>query len=125
MKKTFITVICVILFSSCNKEKVFDGPDFFQDDFETYYDKYRRIMWWMQMSTDTRGNRKNFTKDVSNFDQRYVASELEVGRSTLSTWENGLTEVKIETLIKLAVILKLENYRQIIDFDPDSLFSNK
>ena len=55
----------------------------------------------------------------------FSASELEVGRSTLSTWENGLTEVKIETLIKLAVILKLENYRQIIDFDPDSLFSNK
>ena len=64
-------------------------------------------------------------RELRNFDQRYVASELEVGRSTLSTWENGLTEVKIETLIKLAVILKLENYRQIIDFDPDSLFSNK
>lgn len=64
-------------------------------------------------------------RELRNFDQRYVASELEVGRSTLSTWENGLTEVKIETLIKLAVILKLENYRQIIDFDPDSLFRNK
>lgn len=64
-------------------------------------------------------------RELRNFDQRYVASELEVGRSTLSTWENGLTEVKIETLIKLAVILKLENYRQIIDFDPDLLFTKK
>lgn len=42
-----------------------------EDDFETYYDKYRRIMWWMQMSTDARGNRKNFTNDVSNFNRRY------------------------------------------------------
>lgn len=42
-----------------------------KDDFEAYYDNYRRIMWWMQMSTDTRGNRKNFTRDVSNFDTRY------------------------------------------------------
>ncbi len=62
-------------------------------------------------------------RELRNFDQRYVASELEVGRSTLSTWENGLTEVKIESLIKLAEILGLANYRQIIDFDPEAIFS--
>jgi transcriptional regulator with XRE-family HTH domain len=61
-------------------------------------------------------------RELRNFDQRYVASELEVGRSTLSTWENGLTEVRIESLMKLAEIFGLENYRQIIDFDPDALF---
>jgi len=64
-------------------------------------------------------------RELRNFDQRYVASELEVGRSTLSTWENGLTEVKIESLIRLAEILGLDNYRQIIDFDPDALFTKK
>lgn len=64
-------------------------------------------------------------RELRNFDQRYVASELEVGRSTLSTWENGLTEVKIETLMKLAEIFKLDNYRQIIDFDPDAIFTKK
>ena len=64
-------------------------------------------------------------REIRNFDQRYVASELQVGRSTLSTWENGLTEVKIETLIRLAEILGLDNYRQIIDFDPDELFKKK
>jgi hypothetical protein len=36
MKNLFIIIICIILFSSCQKEKYFDGPDFFQDDFETY-----------------------------------------------------------------------------------------
>ncbi len=61
-------------------------------------------------------------RELRNYDQRYVASALQVGRSTLSTWENGLSEVKIETLIRLAEVLGLEDYRQIIDFDPDALF---
>lgn len=63
-------------------------------------------------------------REIRNFDQQYVATALQVGRSTISTWENGLTEVKIETLIKLAAILGLEDYRQIIDFNPDELFKN-
>lgn len=33
--KKLLTLI-IILFSSCQKEKYFDGPDFFQDDFESY-----------------------------------------------------------------------------------------
>lgn len=64
-------------------------------------------------------------RELRNFDQRYVAAELQVGRSTLSTWENGLTEVKIEKLIRLAEILGLDNYRQIIDFEPEDLFKKK
>jgi transcriptional regulator with XRE-family HTH domain len=64
-------------------------------------------------------------RELRNYDQRYVASELEVGRSTLSTWENGISQVKIESLIRLAEIFGLENYRQIIDFDPDALFKKK
>jgi transcriptional regulator with XRE-family HTH domain len=64
-------------------------------------------------------------RELRNYDQRYVASELEVGRSTLSTWENGLTEVKIENLIRLAEILGLDNYRQILDFDPEAIFNRK
>jgi transcriptional regulator with XRE-family HTH domain len=64
-------------------------------------------------------------RELRNYDQRYVASALNVGRSTLSTWENGITEVRIETLIRLAEVLGLENYRQIIDFDPDALFKKK
>jgi transcriptional regulator with XRE-family HTH domain len=65
------------------------------------------------------------SRELRNFDQRYVASELGVGRSTLSTWENGVAEVRIESLIRLAQILQLENYRQIIDFDPDAIFKTK
>ena len=64
-------------------------------------------------------------REQRNYDQRHVAAALHVSRSTLSTWENGLTEVKIENLIKLAGILGLDDYRQIIDFDPDALFGKE
>ncbi len=36
-----------------------------------FYDNYRRIMPWMQMSTFNTGNGKNFLMDVGNFNQRY------------------------------------------------------
>ncbi len=36
MKNIIILVVLAILHSSCNKEKFFDGPDFFEDDFESY-----------------------------------------------------------------------------------------
>lgn len=64
-------------------------------------------------------------RELRNYNQRYVASEIGIGRSTLSTWENGLSEVKIEKLIELAQVFGLKNYREIIDFDPDALFSQQ
>jgi len=36
MKNVFFIIIAVILLSGCEKEKYFEGPDFFQDDFEAY-----------------------------------------------------------------------------------------
>jgi len=35
MKSGLIMILVVVLFA-CNKKKYFDGPDFYQDDFETY-----------------------------------------------------------------------------------------
>jgi transcriptional regulator with XRE-family HTH domain len=61
-------------------------------------------------------------RELRNLDQRYVADELNIGRSTLSTWENGLSEIRIENLMKLATIFGLRDYREIIDFDPDAVF---
>ncbi|GAB3170145.1 SusD/RagB family nutrient-binding outer membrane lipoprotein [Telluribacter humicola] len=40
-------------------------------DFEAYYDLYRRIMPWLQYSTDINGNQGAFTQNVDNFSQRY------------------------------------------------------
>ena len=78
---------------------------------------YRRSEERMRIARNIR-----LIRELRNYDQRYVASEMEVGRSTISTWENGVTEVRIENLIRLAEIFGLDNYRQIIDFDPDALF---
>lgn len=64
-------------------------------------------------------------RELRNFNQRYVANEMGIGRSTLSTWENGLVELKIETLELLAIVYGLSNYRDIIDFDPELLFNKK
>jgi len=36
MKQLILLLVCVFLFNSCNKKKFFDGPDFYQDDFESY-----------------------------------------------------------------------------------------
>ena len=48
-------------------------------DFEWYYDFYRRIMPWMQMSTATAGNGKTFIEDAGNFNQRYGNLYVNVG----------------------------------------------
>jgi DNA-binding transcriptional regulator YiaG len=57
-------------------------------------------------------------RELRNFSQQYVASVLHIGRSTLSAWENGMTDLSIEQLMALAVVYRLKDYRQIIDFDP-------
>lgn len=40
-------------------------------DFEAFYDYYRRIMPWMQMNTAQTGNSKTLITDVGNFNSRY------------------------------------------------------
>lgn len=40
-------------------------------DFEAFYDLYRRIMPWMQYVTPLNGNTINFTNNVDNFSNRY------------------------------------------------------
>lgn len=64
-------------------------------------------------------------RELRNYNQRYVASEMGIGRSTLSTWENGLCDLPIDKLMRLSAILGLKDYRELIDFDPDALFGKK
>jgi hypothetical protein len=40
-------------------------------DFEAFYDIYRRIMPWMQYTTDLNGNQGAFTQNIDNFSSRY------------------------------------------------------
>jgi transcriptional regulator with XRE-family HTH domain len=71
------------------------------------------------------GRNIRMIRELRNYDQQYVASRLFIGRSTLSTWEKGITPVKTESLKKLAEVFNLQSYRQIIDFDPDRLLQTK
>ena len=64
-------------------------------------------------------------RELRNYDQRHVAAALHISRSTISSWENGIAEVTIANLIRLAAVFELDDYRQIIDFDPDALFSKR
>jgi hypothetical protein len=41
-----------------------------EERFEWYYDNYRRIMPWVQLSTATNGNGKTFTQEAGNFNTR-------------------------------------------------------
>ena len=63
-------------------------------------------------------------RELRNYDQRTLAGMLHIARSTLSTWETGSTPVSIDNLVRLAEVLGVDNYRQVIDFDPDWLLKN-
>jgi hypothetical protein len=60
-----------ILYSIAPEDQFFSAASGMQDDFEWYYDNYRRIMPWMQQLTPANGNTNNFTRDASNFNTRY------------------------------------------------------
>ncbi|WP_423148568.1 SusD/RagB family nutrient-binding outer membrane lipoprotein [Rubrolithibacter danxiaensis] len=60
-----------VLYTISPEDQFFSAASGMQDDFEWYYDNYRRIMPWMQQLTPTNGNTNNFTRDVSNFNTRY------------------------------------------------------
>ncbi|HLP13727.1 MAG TPA: heparin lyase I family protein [Flavobacteriales bacterium] len=36
MKVLLLFIACILAFVACNKKKIFDGPDFYSDDFESY-----------------------------------------------------------------------------------------
>lgn len=90
-KSKLILMAAVGFLSSCEKQAFVDtnkNPDalteippqnqFLQatdgihrQDFEAFYDFYRRIMPWMQYTTPTNGNQGSFTLNYDNFANRY------------------------------------------------------
>lgn len=91
IKSKLILMAAVGFLSSCEKQAFVDvnkNPDalsgvppqnqFLQatngihsQDFEAYYDFYRRIMPWMQYNTPQTGNQGSFTLNYDNFANRY------------------------------------------------------
>ena len=80
-------------------------------DFEAFYDMYRRIMPWMQYVTPLNGNGINFTNNVDNFANRYGRLYTGVG-DALTDLEQLVADLpaeeqpRYEHMISIARILK-------------------
>lgn len=80
-------------------------------DFEAYYDFYRRIMPWMQYVTPLNGNGISFTTNVENFSNRYSRLYTGIG-DALTDLEQLVSELTEEEqpryvyMISIARILK-------------------
>ena len=68
MQNKFIISFFLILCCSCNKERFFDGPDFYHDDFESYFESGELISYddinWSFTQLTLEGN--NITVDTNN-----------------------------------------------------------
>ena len=80
-------------------------------DFEAFYDMYRRIMPWMQYVTPLNGNGINFTNNVDNFANRYGRLYTGVG-DALTDLEQLVAKLpqedqpRYEHMINISRILK-------------------
>ena len=108
MKNIFFIIIAVILFSGCEKEKYFEGPDFFQDDFEAYSllsDLFLPNDQLWSFTQLTR-NENNITLDTTNFHSgnkslKFVAkksdnddaSKCSVAKQNMAFWDGETIRV--------------------------------
>jgi hypothetical protein len=80
-------------------------------DFEAFYDIYRRIMPWMQYVTPLNGNGINFTNNVDNFSNRYGRLYTGVG-DALTDLEQLVSKLpeedqpRYDHMVNIARILK-------------------
>jgi transcriptional regulator with XRE-family HTH domain len=54
------------------------------------------------------GNNIKQIRELKNFSQEYMASEIEVSQSTYSRIESGTTPLKIDTLQRIADVLEVD-----------------
>jgi len=108
MKKIFFIIIALILFSGCEKEKYFEGSDFFQDDFEAYTLLSDLLLPNDQLWSFTQltRNENNITLDTTNFHSgnkslKFVAkksdndgaSKCSVAKQNMAFWDGETIRV--------------------------------
>lgn len=131
LKRKILVLAAVGFLSSCDKQDFVDintNPDALSEippanqflnattgihgqDFEYYYDIYRRIMPWMQYATDINGNQGAYTQNVDNFSQRYGreydgVSDRLVDLEQLVLKMDATEQPKYANMIQIAHILK-------------------
>jgi transcriptional regulator with XRE-family HTH domain len=61
-------------------------------------------------------------RELKNFTQDYVASQLNMSTPNYSNIENGKTDVTLTRLLQIAKVLEID-YRQILFLDKSTLFN--
>ncbi len=62
-------------------------------------------------------------REIKNFTQDFMASDLEMTRETYGKLEQGVHNIKLETVFKIASILQV-TVNQLLDFDPKQFFNH-
>ena len=110
MKKILLVIAGIATLSSCNKEKIFDGPDFFQDDFEMYSSLSELLLpndqLWSFTQLTRSGN--NITVDATNTHAgnkslKFVAakssdnsvSKCSIAKQNMAFWEGETVRMSV------------------------------
>ena len=108
MKNSCIGIILLMLLNGCNKKKFFDGPDFFQDGFETYTSlneliSYDDINWsYTQLTkeanhitvdtTHVHSGSKSLKFTASKGDDT-VVSKCSIAKQNMAYWDGETVQV--------------------------------
>lgn len=72
------------------------------------------------MKRNVVGNRLKETRNLVGISRDHASASVGVSRTTLQQWENGATEVSLETLEKLALLYKVSPQYLIFGTDGDT-----
>ena len=102
-----------VLYSIKPEEQFLNAPiQIHGNDFEQFYDNYRRIMYWMQQSTAQAGNGSITLKTLGNFNYRYSTFYPTVG-ATLTDVQKLIEKLPAEEQAKYAQIKAISEVLRI------------
>lgn len=102
-----------VLYSVKPEEQFFNaGRLAHSSDFEQFYDNYRRIMYWMQMSTAQGGNNATTFTEFGNFNARYSIFYPGIGSVTtdvakLTEKMSDADKASRQMLVAMAEVMKI------------------
>jgi hypothetical protein len=110
MKKYCLFLLVLVLFNACKKEKFFDGPDFYADDFESYQTLQdllvpEKKLWSFTHLTQTENNitvdstRAHTGRKSLKFNARKSAeglvSKCSISKQKMAFWEGETLRIRV------------------------------